>query len=216
MAITPGYSPISSPYGAVVNGGQWFTKDYTIDGTSGTAEYPRRFHGRRPQHGSRRRTAGADQRAGCAERHYRRRRDVVQPEIGNQQAPRLGLPLWTQRTARCQHLDQRQSRTGQAQGAGLGLGLSLGGPIRKNKTFFFGTFERFQSIDFRLGSGGATVPTADFLNGDFSALMGPTLCNFGGTTDLCSNCRRTMAMCPASPIMVQDNAGQTGAGPAKT
>jgi len=37
VAITPGYSPISSPYGAVVNGGQWFTKDYTIDGTSGTS-----------------------------------------------------------------------------------------------------------------------------------------------------------------------------------
>jgi len=38
VAITPGYSPISSPYGAVVNGGQWFTKDYTVDGTSGTAD----------------------------------------------------------------------------------------------------------------------------------------------------------------------------------
>jgi hypothetical protein len=37
VAITPGYSPLSSPYGAVVNGGQWFTKDYTIDGTSGTS-----------------------------------------------------------------------------------------------------------------------------------------------------------------------------------
>jgi hypothetical protein len=36
VAITPGYSPISSAYGAVVNGGQWFAKDYTIDGTSGT------------------------------------------------------------------------------------------------------------------------------------------------------------------------------------
>ncbi len=37
VAITPGYSIISSPYGAVVNGGQWFAKDYTIDGTSGTS-----------------------------------------------------------------------------------------------------------------------------------------------------------------------------------
>jgi hypothetical protein len=37
VAITPGYSLVSSPYGAVVNGGQWFTKDYTIDGTSGTS-----------------------------------------------------------------------------------------------------------------------------------------------------------------------------------
>jgi hypothetical protein len=37
VALTPGYSPYSSPYGAVVNGNQYFTKDYTIDGTSGTA-----------------------------------------------------------------------------------------------------------------------------------------------------------------------------------
>src|SRR6202049_4470247 len=37
VAITPVYSPYSSPYGAVINGGQWFTKDYTVDGTSGTA-----------------------------------------------------------------------------------------------------------------------------------------------------------------------------------
>ena len=37
VAITPGYSVLSSPYGAVVNGGQWFAKDYTIDGTSGTS-----------------------------------------------------------------------------------------------------------------------------------------------------------------------------------
>ena len=37
VAITPGYSVISSPYGAVVNGGQWFTKDCTVDGTSATS-----------------------------------------------------------------------------------------------------------------------------------------------------------------------------------
>src|ERR1700730_15994116 len=30
LFLTPGYSTISSPYGAVINGGQWFTKDYTI------------------------------------------------------------------------------------------------------------------------------------------------------------------------------------------
>src|SRR5208282_1505966 len=37
VALTPGYSPISSPYGAVVNGSQWFTKEYTVDGTTATA-----------------------------------------------------------------------------------------------------------------------------------------------------------------------------------
>lgn len=40
VAITPGYSPISDPFGSVVNGGQWFTKDYTVDGTSATANIP--------------------------------------------------------------------------------------------------------------------------------------------------------------------------------
>jgi hypothetical protein len=37
VEITPGYSLASSPYGTVVKGGQWFTKDFTIDGTSGTS-----------------------------------------------------------------------------------------------------------------------------------------------------------------------------------
>src|SRR5581483_681772 len=37
LALTPGYSPLSSPYEAVVNGTQGFTKDVTIDGTSSTA-----------------------------------------------------------------------------------------------------------------------------------------------------------------------------------
>src|SRR5882762_7232481 len=32
VALTPGYSPYSSPFQSVVNGGQYFTKDYTVDG----------------------------------------------------------------------------------------------------------------------------------------------------------------------------------------
>ncbi|MGH7866369.1 MAG: carboxypeptidase-like regulatory domain-containing protein, partial [Candidatus Dormibacteraceae bacterium] len=37
VALTPGYSPLSNPYEAVVDGTQIFTKDFTVDGTSGTA-----------------------------------------------------------------------------------------------------------------------------------------------------------------------------------
>lgn len=37
-ALTPGYSPLSSPYDAVINGTQGFTKDVTIDGSSATAQ----------------------------------------------------------------------------------------------------------------------------------------------------------------------------------
>src|ERR1700690_3340328 len=53
-------------------------------------------------------------------------------------------------------------------------GASLGGPIFKNKTFFFGTFERYTQNDFRLSGPGATVPTPAFLSGDFSALLDTT------------------------------------------
>jgi hypothetical protein len=53
-------------------------------------------------------------------------------------------------------------------------GASLGGPIFKNKTFFYGTFERYTQNDFRLGGPGPTVPTADFLGGNFGALLDTT------------------------------------------
>ncbi|MGH9160472.1 MAG: TonB-dependent receptor domain-containing protein [Vicinamibacteraceae bacterium] len=49
--------------------------------------------------------------------------------------------------------------------------FSGGGPIVRNKTFFFGAFERFSKDDLTLGPLGATVPIAAFLDGDFSALL---------------------------------------------
>src|SRR4051794_24148984 len=47
-------------------------------------------------------------------------------------------------------------------------GASFGGPIKKNKTFFFGNFEstRIRQAITKVG----TVPTAAMKNGDFSAL----------------------------------------------
>jgi len=56
----------------------------------------------------------------------------------------------------------------------MDYGASVGGPIFKNKTFFFGTFERYTQNDFRLGGPAATVPTPAFLGGDFSALLDTT------------------------------------------
>jgi hypothetical protein len=38
LALTPGYSLLSSPYEAVINGTQGFTKDITLDGTTATAQ----------------------------------------------------------------------------------------------------------------------------------------------------------------------------------
>ena len=47
-------------------------------------------------------------------------------------------------------------------------GFSLGGPIRKNKTFFFVDFEKVRSLSAQ--SGVVTVPTMAERAGDFSGL----------------------------------------------
>jgi hypothetical protein len=43
-------------------------------------------------------------------------------------------------------------------------GVSMGGPVFKNKTFYFGSFEDYRQSRFVLGAYNATVPTAAFLN----------------------------------------------------
>jgi Carboxypeptidase regulatory-like domain len=57
-------------------------------------------------------------------------------------------------------------------------GFSIGGPIIKNKTFFFGDFEKVRSVSST--SGLASVPTSDERKGDFSAsanaIYDPTTC----------------------------------------
>lgn len=50
-------------------------------------------------------------------------------------------------------------------------GGSFGGPIRKDKTFFYAAYEHYQFQDFGPGGMGGVVPTTAFLNGDFSALL---------------------------------------------
>ncbi|HLV86854.1 MAG TPA: carboxypeptidase regulatory-like domain-containing protein [Candidatus Sulfotelmatobacter sp.] len=195
VAITPGYSPISSPYGAVVNGGQWFTKDYTVDGTSATANI-----------------RGDSMESGPS-------MEAVQ-EV---QAQTSGLDAQSAITGGGVMSFNLKSGTNRLHGSGFlyghnelldantwtndyygqekpqerawDYGFSLGGPIIKNKTFFFVALERYQQVDFRLGSGSATVPTPDFLQGNFSALLGSTLC--GGSP------------CGAggTPTMIFDEAG---------
>jgi hypothetical protein len=51
------------------------------------------------------------------------------------------------------------------------VGTSVGGPIFKDRTFYFGSYEDYRQSRFVLGPYNATVPTAAFLNGDFSALL---------------------------------------------
>ena len=53
-------------------------------------------------------------------------------------------------------------------------GASFGGPILRNKTFFFAAWERYTFGNYGLGGLSSTVPTTAFLNGDFSALLDTT------------------------------------------
>jgi len=61
-------------------------------------------------------------------------------------------------------------------------GGSIGGPIKKNKLFFFanweGTFERVNSSLL------SSVPTADFRTGDFSRMLGAQILSANGNTIL--------------------------------
>lgn len=50
-------------------------------------------------------------------------------------------------------------------------GGSMGGPIWKNHTFIFGSWERYSQTNNTLTPASATVPTTAMLGGDFSALL---------------------------------------------
>jgi hypothetical protein len=52
------------------------------------------------------------------------------------------------------------------------FGFTLGGPIRRNKTFFFGSYDGFRFRTTRAGVI-ATVPTEAMRQGDFRELLGP-------------------------------------------
>ena len=71
------------------------------------------------------------------------------------------------------------TRTLPARTVANNYGGSAGGPVFKDKTFFFGAFERL-SI-YGLGVGTATVPEADFRQGDFSRLTTPIIDPSTGT-----------------------------------
>jgi len=50
-------------------------------------------------------------------------------------------------------------------------GASFGGPIKKDKLFFYAAWERYTFANTGVGALSSTVPTTAFLNGDFSALL---------------------------------------------
>jgi hypothetical protein len=205
VALTPGYSPYSSPYGAVVNGSQWFTKDYTIDGTSGTSS----IRGDSMETGPsmeaiqelQAQTSGIDSasaitnggvmsftlKSGTNKFHG--------STFGYGHNEFLDANSWT------------NDLTGAAKtkARAWDYGASIGGPILKDKLFFFGAFERYTQADFTLGgfSSSTTVPTSKMLAGDFSELLGANLCtDSGGSRGACGGAF-------TNPINVQNDAGQT-------
>jgi hypothetical protein len=171
VALTPGYSPISSPYGAVVNGTQWFTKDYTIDGTTATSS----IRGDSIETGPsmeaveelQAQTSGLDSASaitsgGVMSFTLKSGTNQFHGSIfGYGHNEFLDANTWT------------NDLTGapKAKARAWDYGASVGGPIFKNKLFFFGTFERYTQVDFTLGGFTQFVPTTDMLNGDFSALL---------------------------------------------
>lgn len=202
VALTPGYSPISSPYGAVVNGGQWFVKDYTIDGTSGTAD----FQGNSMQNGPsmeavqelQSETSGLDAQSSITGGGVM----AFNLKSGTNQFHGSAFLYGANELLNANTWNNDNLGEPKAKKRIWDYGASLGGPIIRDKTFFFGTFERYSLIDRRLGGYGATVPTTSFLNGDFSALLGPQLCtqSDGSVAASCGT---------GTPIYVTNNAGQS-------
>jgi hypothetical protein len=203
VAITPGYSPISSPYNAVINGSQYYTKDYTIDGTSATSS----IMGDSIENGPsmeavqelQAQTSGLDSASAITSggvMSFNLKSGTNQfhgSAFGYGHNELLDANTWTNDN---QGLPKAKARA-------WDYGGSLGGPIFKNKTFFFGTFERYTQTDFTLGGPASFVPTSAMLGGDFTALLGPNLCtNGGGNAGVCGGAF-------ATPITVQNDAGQT-------
>jgi hypothetical protein len=141
VAITPGYSPYSSPYGAVINGGQWFTKDYTVDGTSGTTNIQ-----------------GDSMEAGPTMEAVEELQATTtgldaQSAITGGGVIAFNLKSGTNRfhgsTFLYGHNELLDANTWtndytgtpKPQQRAWDYGFSIGGPIFKNKTFFFGAFE---------------------------------------------------------------------------
>jgi hypothetical protein len=85
-------------------------------------------------------------------------------------------------------------------------GASFGGPIKKNRLFFYAGWERYTFANIGIGALSSTVPTSAFLNGDFSSLLGGSLCTGAYGILPCSG---YPPQGNPTPLMVQNEAGQT-------
>ncbi|MGO9403721.1 MAG: carboxypeptidase regulatory-like domain-containing protein [Terriglobales bacterium] len=182
VALTPGYSVYSNPYGAVVNGGQWFTKDYTVDGTSGSASYQGNSMSEGPAMEAvqevEAQTSGLDAQSSITGGGV----IAMNLKSGTNQFHGSAFlyghnELLDANTWNNDYFGEEKPKK-----RAWDYGFSLGGPIYKNKTFFFGTFERFTQVDWRLAGGSQTVPTLKMLGlapgstgADFSELLGAVI-----------------------------------------
>lgn len=218
VALAPGYSPLSDPYLAVINGNQGFTKDFTIDGTTGTAQIQGDIFETGPSmeaieelHAE---TSGLSARNGTTNGGL----IMLNLKSGTNQFHGSVFGYGHNELLDANTFDNDNLKVLCQQGVSsvptpCGLynkgksrfwdwGFSAGGPIIKNKTFIFGTFERYTQNDFTPGpfGGSATVPTQAFLQGDFSSLLGAQLCTDGNTAPCTA---------PATAMTVTNDAGQT-------
>jgi hypothetical protein len=204
VAITPGYSPISNPYTAVVNGTQNFTKDYTVDGTSATASIPGDSFETGPTMEAieevQAQTSGLDSASaitGGGVMSFNLKSGTNRfhgSAFGYGHNEVLDANTWDNNS---RGLPRTRKRA-------WDYGGSVGGPIIREKTFFFGAFERYTQTDFTLNSPSAFVPTADFMSGNFSAILGPQLCTNQPSGTVTPGCGAG-----TTPITVMNNAGQT-------
>jgi hypothetical protein len=203
VALTPGYALYSNAYTAVINGGQYFTKDYTVDGTSATASIGGDSIETGPSMEAiqelQAQTSGLDAQSsitsgGVISFNLKSGSNKLHGSaFGYGQNEFLNANTWTN--------DSLGAPKGRRRA--WDYGGSLGGPIIKDKSFFFGTFERYTQTDFRLGDYSSFVPTADFLSGNFSGLLGAQLCTQADGT-VAANCGAG-----TTPINVKNDAGQT-------
>lgn len=209
VAITPGYSPISNPYNAVVNGSQYYTKDFTVDGTSATASIGGDSFETGPSMEAiqelQAQTSGLDSASAIASGGVMAfslksgTNKLHGSAFGYGHNELLDANTWNN-----DFLGKPKTKA-----RAWDYGGSLGGPILKNKTFFFGTFERFTQTDFRLGGFSSFVPTSDFLSGNFSALLGSNLCTDStGSVGACGQSNGSGGTF-SNPINVKNDAGQT-------
>jgi hypothetical protein len=203
VAITPGYSPISSPYNAVINGSQYYTKDYTVDGTTATSSIGGDSIETGPSMEAveelQAQTSGIDSASAIASggvMSFNLKSGTNKfhgSAFGYGHNELLDANTWTNDN---EGLPKAKARA-------WDYGGSVGGPIFKNKTFFFGTFERYTQTDFTLGGFASFVPTSAFLGGDFSSVLGPNICaDSSGNAGVCGGAF-------TNAINVKNDAGQT-------